>query len=741
MKKDDDPFIITRQPRATGDANERQMLDMIHDSMGIRTIIRRGADGSTVRCRTRAGFVEFVVEDPTSDTSEEEETAIFLETGSTQYPHANTINQYYGLSDGQGQWWFKTGVTNPWLGYIKDADGVQSDKENGKIYGKYGGGTPPANATLYDGMISPATSIPTVYANNSSWITAMLTKRKAMVTCPASMFSGKMRLFMQARYGALLSPDQNIQSNNANGVIVDGVEFSNLGSGGAGIVTTAENEHFILKISGTTATVYQLKPRKEHKDKINKLRAKLNDSIPPSDSDRDKIEAYIFAGSYVDSTPYGAYSGAFPSATSMVYGWSFNWNGTKADIISVETIGSGLDTHFQSTHHSVAITNWAVSGTTSFGFAASTISIEEWRDWRGNDHIFLPDYETGGRMYMFSLNSNYAYNGSGKFHCFYDRRSDLKTVSYSQSIGITAAAYYDTDADWPGAGGNHLSSAYITSYIMQGRRLVTSKAWSGYRNGEASFSVGAATYGGFFETGTCQITEKYHGMGCAAPAQTRAMKESIVSITSYGCGQQIDGWSGYCSEYLNEPYTHKSEHFTWTEEDLGSIVDVHVANETRVFRTAVIPFFDCCAVFIYERDLVDRGTFSVTRSHVTNYNYSNGSMAMLNVRYTHHFTGVELCSFGDLIGNDYFNDHTSVYSSESYTKTLAPLYSLYITHFHDSFATIPSEDESTLVTLFYVSSLYPYVDAQLWASVNAGSGSAYLPVYNPSQYYRWTGWV
>ncbi len=740
MKKDDDPFIITRQPRSTGDANERQMLDRLRDNNGIRTIIRRGADGSTTRCRTHAGFVEFVVEEHASSSSEEE-TAIFLETGATQYPHANTLAQYYGLSDGQGQWWFKTAVTNDWLGYIKDATGIQSDNDNGSIYAKYGGVTPPPDATLYDGMISPATSIPTVQATNSAWIDAMLTKRKAMVTCPASMFSGKMRLFMQARYGALLSPAQDIQSNNANGVIVDGVEFSNLGSGGVGIVTTDLNEHFILKISGTTVTVYQLKPIKEHKDRIKKLRARLNETPAPSEAERDKIEAYIFAGSYIDSTPYGSYASAFPSATGIVYGWSFNWQGTKSDIVNVSTIGSGLDTHFQSTHHSVSITNWVTSGVVTFGFTASVISVEEWRDWRGSDHIFLPDYDTGGRMFMYSLNNNNSYAGSGKFNCFYNRKSELISTSYSQSIGLTAAQYYDTDADWPGAGGNHEAAGYITSYVMQGRKLVTSKFWSGYSSGEASFSVGASTYGGPFEKGTCTIVEKYHGMGCAAPAQVRPMKESVVSITSYGCGQAIAGWGGYCSAYLDEPYFYKSEHFTWTEEDLGSIVDSHIANETRIYRTAVIPFFDCCAVFIYERDLVDRGTFSVTRNHETNYDHTSGSMAMTGIKYTHPFTGAVICSFGSLVGNDYFNQDSNVYLSEVFTKTLDHIYALHITHFHDAYTTVPSEEESTLVTLFYVNISYPYVDAQLWTSVNAGSGSAYPPVYNPDQYYRWTGWV
>lgn len=748
MKKDDDPFIITRQPRATGDANERQMLDMIHDSRGLRTIIRRGADGSTVRCRTRAGFVEFVVEDPTQDTSEEGVTPLFLETGSTQYPGAQTLLQYNGLSDGQGRWWFKVSAASNWLGYISDAVGTQSDRDNGKLYGKYGGAIPPANATLYDGMISPATSLPTVYANNSSWINAMLTKRKAIVTCPASMFSGKMRLFMQARYGALLSPSQDIQSDDAFGVIVDGLPLSNLGGVGVGIFTTEQKEHFVIKISGTTVNFYRLKPIKAFTEIVKKLRAKLSALPAPSQAEQEKLEAYIFAGSYIDTEVYKSYPGVAASCSPAVYGWSFNWNGTKTDVIDIQISGAGPDAHFLSTHYSLRITHNKSGTDDNFTFALDTISSQHWRDGRGRYHIFVPDYTDGGRMVWMTINNTSGYVGRGKVHCFYNKSDELIVAEYDFGNQTQTDEWFETDANWP-YGSDQTNYEYIAFSTVSGRRAANYKLFGVTTHGTESFSVNGMTFGGTYRSGHATNVDIRHGMGCSAAPLVRPMKLSIAPLTGYGLANPITGWGGtYCDAYTSDTFIEKANWLRWTEESLGRIRDSYETDDTRVFHTLVIPFFDCCSVFVYERDATESGVVSVTRDHQTSYYFQEGSCAISNVRYAPPPGGVGenegpvLCNMPDFIGNDNYQDHHFDESTEYLTKDLGPpRYSLGLFHFHGGETNVPTESDSVLYSLFYVDVFYPYVAAQIWTSVNVGGGSAYQPVYNPDQDRRWTGWA
>lgn len=748
---DKKPLNQTRFGVATGHANERQMLDSRADTFGIRTIIKQNSDGSETMCRTHAGMPRFI----TNEVPKEEEplpSPMFLETGHTQYPTARTINQYYGVGSGQGQWWFKVATNALWLGYISSVTGTQSDADNRKFFNKFGGATPPSGATLYDGMISPATSV--TKTPSATLIDAMIAKRAAMVSCPASMFSGKMRLFMQARYGALLDTTQvggyfRIEGVG-NTVRVDSVLLANLGNLGAGLFTTSDKRYFIIKAAGTSVQVIPLKARSGYAKAVSDLQAVIQSGA--IGTDLEKAEAYIFAHMELDYANTITYSGQLPDINPLCYSWNFKWDGSVADVISVGYGGAGIDSYFISTHYRLTITHSVSGSTDNWSFAYSTISTENWIDGRGTDHIFLPDYGTGGRMVLYTMGLGFNHFAcTGKLHCFYKKDGELVVSSYNRGTQSTTPAWYETNADWPGSTSQD-GYAYVGNAIVKGRRWANYKLFNATtEHGGESFTVGASTYGGSFRTGSMVNVDIGHGLGCAAPPQYRYLAITVTSLEGYTLSKPVDGWNGvYCSAFTNDTYTEKAYWLRYNHENLGRIRDVYESTKTRAFQTFVIPFFDCSAVFVYEMDEQGSGVVSVTRQHQTCYNWSQGSQSITNVHYAPppgggaagDPEGPVQCEMPDFIGNDYYQDHHDTWSTETFTKDLGPpRFTLNIHHFHGALTVTPTEDASVLSDFVYVDNAYPYVDLQVWTSVNAGGTSAQMPVYNPDSTRRWTGWV
>lgn len=528
------------------------------------------------------------------------------------------------------------------------------------------------------------------------------------------------------------------------GCLVRGDFVSNLGGVGWGLFTTSDYRYFVLHFSGSSVTVYPLKARKSVSSLVESLRSNLVNFA--TDDEREKPEAYILANSEFDTANAVTYNNAIPTTTPLMYGWSFKFDGSKADIISIATDGVGLNTYFVSTHYSLNISHVKNGSVDEFGFEAETVSVENWRDGRGSYHIFVPDYANGGRMVLFTAGVSEKIIGDGKFHCFYKKNGELVTAKYSfGGASSNYPWYYENDADWPG-GTDHYASGYNNFAKVKGRRVATYKTFSSYSEGNESFVIGTTQYGGSYQKGTLYVETISHGMGCAAPPQVRGMAEYIVTLSAYGLGYPIEGWDGtYPEPYASDTYVYKYQYLKWTEESLGRMLDSYYATETRVFHTAVIPFFDCCAVYVYERDARNSGYVDVLRRHQTNYSTTSGSRACYGINYNPH--GVVLCTIPDFVGNDSYAPSSPGSSGdappdENFSKYLGPvLYSCGVHHFKGVTNATPTEPEETLVDFFTVSMLYPFVDTQVWTSVNYGGNEVIQPVYKPDQYRRWTGWV
>lgn len=238
----------------------------------------------------------------------------------------------------------------------------------GLLYGETTGSFIPA----YD----PATEAASV-ADDS-----LAAKKRMAVLCPASIFTGKCRMFVQAMYGQHLYQKGGIIPNvgpQLDESQVTGVsappalllqEYTKTGETGTGlnvqlhtscgVYLDAIGQHWLFAPTTGSVIVYPLigSPSAEA------LRKLLWDSpdVPVSkrlnSTDREHLEAYILSTCRpyvlrkqtppwpISITPYG-----------MGYGWHWNWDTNKADIVINERIVFDISYNdMRSTHHRVSVT-------------------------------------------------------------------------------------------------------------------------------------------------------------------------------------------------------------------------------------------------------------------------------------------------------------------------------------------------------------------------------------------------
>lgn len=739
--KKDDPFNQTRVGPSIGASGERTMLDQVDDTDNYRTIIREHADGSVTLARTRGGWPEFATTKP--EAEEPDEVVMFLETGHTELPTAGTAEQFYAnRSRGVGKWWFKTSTAANWLGYIKNTLGEQHAVKNKGVGKTIQDGFADE---LADGMPSPATSVR--LKNTGDWVLSMLEKRRSMQLCPASMFSGKMRLYMQARYGALLRTTMDIESADY-GVKVDGITLGNLGGVGCGIYTTADNKYRLLRVVGDTVYVFKILPIDGYEIEVKKLTTRLNKGVDAAE--REKIEAYIFAHSKIEPITNPAvqvFAGALPVVNPITYGWSFNWSGQKADIISHEVVGDGGNAKFHSTHYRLTINHSYLAGEDVWLFSYATLATDIWVDGRGSSHIFAPEYMGIGRHYLFSLGIPIASIGKseGNIHCFYDKSDALVIARYVLSERTGQPNKYVSGATWPGAGGDQSNPACITQSVQQGSGSVTYTTYTNRITGYEAFHVGGEVHGGTFTGGLEQVERVDHGgfSGVGASPTVGWYVISPWNSLGGGFGYPVLGQDELFSMYQSffaDPYSDKYNDASSDYEFYGSTRESYPAvSAIKVFHSLVIPYYDACAVVVYKQDKTNSGAITFTWSKT-----SSNCTVVTDSRWEpfgnpNHPLAIHGGTMGP--GNDGYSPQY-VWQTETRTKDRGPpTYTKNVRGFHGPNSGPATEPHNVLEDMFIVDISYPYYDDLVWVSENAGGFASMEDPLHPTASRRWTGWV
>lgn len=246
-------------------------------------------------------------------------------------------------------------------------------------------------------------------------------KKTIAVLCPASMFTGRCRLWVQAMYGAFLydGPDSAqvaqmpyaltftgtsqpaLVVTNRNKRTADeiesGVSFADVTvTTGSGVhLDPATGKHWLFCFTAG-AKVYPLIAPKA----IERLRQYLITTNPPdgiealSDDDREHLEAYILS----KSLPNGdtSIAGTASSPFSMGYSWHWNWDGLVADAVVSEqyeqTYPAGA---MRSTWYRITMTltdgAWSVLQTTVEGPTDWAVSRAYWTITEPNYGTFQAD--------------------------------------------------------------------------------------------------------------------------------------------------------------------------------------------------------------------------------------------------------------------------------------------------------------------------------------------------------------
>jgi len=285
--------------------------------------------------------------------------------------------------------------------------------------------------------VSPATDPPTW--EYSSTDEALTTKRNTATTtgCPPSIFTGRTRLYVQAMYGRPLhryASDVSIEpltepvgvptlvpgappalSLPAYRAAGDDSTYSPVViSTSSGVHWDADTgAHWLMNVNGGHLDVYPLRS-----SAAGEALRRYMVSEELSETDREKIEAYVLAYSLPDvsrmvSLPLGAVVGSY----AMGYGWHWNWSGTAADIVFLSTFDQGGGNKAMlSTHMRISV-NWGDS------LSASADVIEgptQWSVYRLWWCITEPEWGTGGSVKTTPRFSS-TFSCNAPFYCFYKR--------------------------------------------------------------------------------------------------------------------------------------------------------------------------------------------------------------------------------------------------------------------------------------------------------------------------------
>lgn len=302
--------------------------------------------------------------------------------------------------------------------------------------------------------VTPATTPATwTYAPSDD---ALAGKKFTASKIPASIFTGRTRLYVQAIYGRPLydyNSDAAASDSAAARTIAalaslsppslaipafkrsdDTVNYDPV------IITTSTGlyfdpvtgKHWLMQIGGAGLTVYPMKAT----GAAEKARKSLVGGTLSAD-DKTKLESYVLAYSLPDAknafnVSFGVFSG--PSY-SMGYSWHWNFSGTKADIVTATTFNQdpvGLQPRaaMESTHRRIAIS------IDTDGTWTATVSVVEgptrWAVHRAYWCITEPQW--GGMTTLKSTPQNSTvFACDAPIYCFYNGDT-LQTVRVNVSL-------------------------------------------------------------------------------------------------------------------------------------------------------------------------------------------------------------------------------------------------------------------------------------------------------------------
>lgn len=699
MSFDDKKFgtiFPVRDGVATGSANERQMLDAIGGAVSFRTRIQQNEDGSETMLRTKNGMPQFTTIQPPSEVKSD---PLYMESGQLYFTYPGPENPDRSKA---AKWrLLDISPSSAYLGVITPTEAAP--------------GLPANDPALVDGQDSLAIAPPSPES-----------KKVVAGLFPASMFSGKMRLFVQAQIGAKETPSYGMTVDASIGSPLlkysyggREIQFGLWPHLSVGIFAAQDGTFWLLSISsgGTanfTVTAYPIVILKRAKRLYDIYKSGAYDS-----ASKEKIEAYLFAHSYIDllkQSVIGGFSGS--SGATLAYGWKFNSSGSEASIVVHETLGAGVPHGESLLAKTMTATFTYTSG--SFQVSATTESGGEWTDGWGVYNIFVPDEETGVRLVSYSL----------------AMARDRCKAPFSFS-GVPIYGYFKNDVWTPviisrnmTPGGSGESQSYSNFYVPSlyaglypawyyGNFLASSGWTYSYKNltdrWTMDISFDGSAVNGIAEFGS--FSEIVHSTSDLT-GESATGSDKMGFALSYGGGNGGNvsvPWTGdYAAAdaawargefplfgaYVNT----KSATFTWDQTDF--------TGARYVAWALVIPSSDCEAAYVAEKTYMVSGTSGVRKIR-------SGSLQHSRIAYGHTRDGNNTPTRYEFAGT-----HTcSATNSYAFTTTsnfAIPDVGLKVMCFNSTLSGDLGTPGSSYYALFNVDISYPYYDRGMYMRTSAG---------------------
>ncbi len=349
------------------------------------------------------------------------------------------------------------------------------DKEN--AYKKYNGllslgGDPsvPESSYLKNKQVSLAYGMPKKPdgSRDSSRDSLLVDKKLTTMFVPASMYTGKMRLYVQSLYGQKLTEWIFTMGTAEDGAVLPGhliyeTPDVTLGEGRAapitftmntGIYSDSEGNYWLIELDFGTV-------RKLDMPRIAVvLRNYIQSHADLKDDVKDKLEAYVLSVCRPSATFYFHITHPISYYEAMGYGWKFNWDGTFADIVTTDLVTPDNFTSYNiSNHYRMSFVRDAskkdtttTSGMTDAEKLAHDISFEKSRWTIDQAHVEGPTKWKNSYVYSTIAYPSWFSNelvkwgskwgdigGSGApFYCLY-RRNKLAVFRFSYSLGTVDA--------------------------------------------------------------------------------------------------------------------------------------------------------------------------------------------------------------------------------------------------------------------------------------------------------------
>jgi hypothetical protein len=457
---------------------------------------------------------------------------------------------------------------------------------------------------------------------------ALVAKKISAAKFPASCWTGRMRLYVQAMYGRPLykyakdgegTQDESCAAweGESPGLSIKGYAEkkdappgSAIVDASAGVILLDDGTHWLVAVETKRLRFYPLRGSK-CAESARKVLGQL------SETERGHLEAYILSTcrpviSEMQIVSYEA--GEFTS--SMGYGYHWNWSGSAADIvINIEEVQSGLNMRLASTHWRITPT----SAKTSAGkrvWSAEAKIVEGpvvWTVLRSVWSVHYPVWGVAkGSAKLFPRYSILASTADAPFYVFY-KGDDLQVCRYSRK-SVPAGPVRRDGTTW---GGQKCSPSY---FVCEGDRpsyYNWTDAGSAYS--DVTFQIGGTKYStvpyGLTASGT---RGEFSGGSAPAPHDealvfatgpfVNILTDSVQPVPNLGYP------TAYRTEYLLGPAQYTQG---WIGDIVMDTITSSISESSMGYAMVIIPFYDAEAIYYHNWEHQDRISTGRQKTHLT----------------------------------------------------------------------------------------------------------------------------